>query len=423
MAKSRAIWLLFGCQTLLSGGLSLSFPFFALYLHRDRGVSMAIVGACLSISFLTTAFGQGLGGELSDIAGRRRTMLAGVLGRTVLVAALGGAMLLDWPVWILFLFHFGSSMLGNLYDPAARSWIADRTNESERVRAYGLLRIAENVGWAVGPALGGFLAEASYPLLFLATAGVCALGTLALYLGIDESHGALRSEGFRFAGILGAADDRRFLRFCLFMVLLGVVMSQLVVSLSMFAVEYVRISEGQVGLLFSLNGLLVVALQYPISAWWERFRLTTSLAVGAVLYAAGWLAVGFSSGFAHLSLAMVVVTLGEMTVSPAIMALPANMAPAKLKGRYQGFAGMTRQLGMSFGPLSGGFGLQHLSALWAPAHWVGVAALGLAAAGGFLRLRSFLTIREEGYAETPPDSPARTMPFEANVKVEGVEGA
>ncbi|MBI3549345.1 MAG: MFS transporter [Elusimicrobia bacterium] len=399
MKTVRGLWLLFGCQTLLAAGLSLSFPFFALYLHRDRGVSMSVVGVCLSISFLMTAVGQGLGGELADLVGRRRVLMFGLFSRAAAALAIACAMWLQWPAPLIVVFHFIASLVGNFYDPAARSWVADRTHEDERIKAYGILRIAENVGWATGPAFGGVMAETSYPLLFAITAGACVIGGIAVFVGIPESSGVLRSDPFQFRSVLKAGEDRRFLNYSLFLLLLSVVMAQLVVSLSIFATTFLHLSERNVGLLFTLNGAMVVLLQYPVSAGLTRYRLTSGLVAGSVLYAIGYLCVGFAGGFAALCAAMAVVTLGEISVAPGVISLAANLAPTHEKGRYQGFSGLMRQAGMALGPLTGCYALQYVGPRWAAGPWIGVSVLGGAAAAGFLVLRSSLTAREEGLPE------------------------
>jgi len=395
--KGRALWILCLCQGLLTAGLALSFPFFALYLNKTRGVPMGWVGAFLSLSLLASAASHGWGGDLSDRLGRRRVMEAALWGRGLLTAALSAALWAQGPVWALVLLHMGASLVGFAFAPAARSWIADHSGPDERLHAYGWLRVALNLGWALGPALGGRLAGWSYPGMFAATAlvcGVCGLLTRAL----KEAGEAPRQPAAPFhpADLFTAARDERFLRFSLYALLIGMVMAQMVVTLSVHAVTYAGLSDAQVGLLFSLNGLIVVATQNLVTRLIARGRLTTALTTGCLLYAAGYASVGFFSGLGALAASMTVVSLGEVTVSPSLQALMANLAPEGLKGRYVGFAGFMEQIGVALGPLLGGALQQSLSPRWPAAPWLAVCAVGLLAAAGFAQFARQLTPREEG---------------------------
>ena len=377
------LWTLFACQTVLSAGLALAFPFFALYLHRERGMPMGQVGAWLALSMLVTALSQGVGGELSDAWGRRRVMVFSLWARTATILAMAWVMRSGGSFALLIGVHLVSSFFAHFFDPAARSWVADHTPPRGRAHAYGLLRMASNLGFAVGPAVGGLLASRGYAPLFFLSGAVCAVCAVGVSLGVRDRRGVAHTETFEATGVLKASTDRVFLRFCGWNVLISVAKAQLIVSLSVYAAEFVGLAESQVGLLFSLNGLIVVLFQYPATLLLARGRLSRGLAAGCLLYAVGYCQVGAAGGFAGLALAMVVLTCGELFVSPTVHALAANMAPPRLRGRYLGFVGLSQQVGAALGPLTGGLGLQYLSARWVPGHWLAVACVAAAAGAGF----------------------------------------
>jgi MFS family permease len=158
-------------------------------------------------------------------------------------------------------------------------------------------------------------------------------------------------------------------------------------------------TERQVGLLFSLNGAVVVLLQYWAAKILERMRLTAGLAAGCLFYAAGYAAVGFAGGMANAALGVAVLTLGEVLVSPGVHTLAANIAPEGRKGRFLGVLGILQQTGSALGIMLGGIGNQRLSAWWPPAPWCLVASLALACAFGFASLRRRLLSRENGQIE------------------------
>lgn len=384
------------CQAVLVGGLTLSFPFMTLYLHQERGLTMGAVGLAISVALLATAAGQGVGGELSDVWGCKRVMALGVAGRGSFCALMALAVARDWPVPALVGLHVGAAFLGNLYDPAVKSWIALEHPASDRVRAYGLLRMAANAAWAVGPALGGFMAGRSYALMFAATALMCLLALALLLWAVPPAPPTREREGFDGLAMFSVARDPRYLRLSLLTAALGLMMAQLIAPLSVHAVEHGGLSETQLGALFAVNGALVVLLQRAATSAVLGSRLTAAATVGCLFYAAGWPFIGFVSGWWALAAGMAVVTMGEVTLSPTMNALAANLAPDRNRGRYLGFHGLSYQLGHAAGPLLGGLGAEHLSGRWTPAPWVAAGAMAGACGWGFHLMGKNLSADEQG---------------------------
>lgn len=383
---------------MLIGGLTLSFPFLTLYLHQQRGLPMGWVGAAIAVALVATACGQAVGGELSDQWGCKRVMAAGLAGRGGFCALMGLAVLRDWPVPAMVGLHVGAAFLGNLYDPAVKSWIAQEHPAGDRVRAYGLLRMAANAAWAVGPALGGFMAGRSYGLMFGATAGMCLLALALLLWAVPPSPPAREREGgFDWRGLAAVSKDPRYLRLCLITTALGCSMAQLVSPLSVHATSHGGLSEAQLGLLFTINGGLVVLLQRPVTDLVLGRRLSSAAAAGCLFYAAGWPWIGFSAGWALLACGMAIVTMGEVTIAPTLNALAANLAPERSRGRYLGFHGLSYQLGQALGPLLGGLGQEHLR--WTPAPWVAAGAMAGACSFGFAALGRDLDADEQGLSK------------------------
>jgi MFS family permease len=402
---SRAVAVLCACQAALNLGLGLAFPFFAIYLHRERGVPLAQTGAWLSLGVLATAVSQGLGGELSDRFGRRRVMVLALWGRAASVAGLALAVAGYWSVGALIGLHVASNFVAHFFEPAARGWIADHASGAERHRAYAWLRIASSAGFAVGPAIGGLLADRSFAGVFAASAAVCLLCALAATLALGRDADRERPDSFSLSGWTHAAGDPRFLRLCVLYALISTAMAQLVVPLSVYATRFVGLKDSQVGLLLSLNGLLVVLLQIPATHWISGIPMTTTLAAGCMAYAAGYAWVGWAGGFAALALAVSVVTVGEILVPPTVQALAANLAPPRQRGRYLGFFGLSRQLGSALGPAAGCASLEVATAHgWTHGHWAGVMAVAIVAALGFRALANWVDPAEDGMPDLFPET-------------------
>ncbi len=378
----RLLWALVVGQMITSAGFSLALPFISLYLHRERGLSMTVVGAIALANGAVSALGRVAGGELADRVGRRSTLLGGVGCRVVLFLGLAGLLAMEGPVWAIVGVYLAVRITGALAMTAITALVADVAEAGQRVEAYGLLRVGGNVGWAAGPALGGIMASRlPYWTLFVATAGLTAgaLGLLAWHVR-DGGQGeeALGAP----AGLREIVADRRFLGFMALSLLVFVVAGQLVSTLSVFTVDRLGLSEAHFGGLLTLNGLLVVAFQYPVARAAARLSRRGLLVGGSVLYGLGYLAFGLFRAYPMLLLAMVVVTGGEMLFAPSALAVTAELAGGKDRGRYFGVYGLAETLGWSLGGFVGGVLLDAFPG-WPLGTWGTVAAVGALAAGGF----------------------------------------
>lgn len=378
----RTLWVLVVSQLITSAGFAIALPFLSLYLYRDRGLAMTVVGAIALANGVVSSFGRIWGGELADRIGRRLTALSAVGWRVGLFLGLAALVAVDGPVWAIVVVYLAVRITGALAMSAITALVADVAGQGRRMEAYGLLRVGGNVGWAAGPALGGYMASyLPYWTLFTATAAltVLAFGLLVRHVREPASGAEAASPGRGFRDVL---SDRRFVAFVGISLLVFVVAGQLVSTLSVFAVDRLGLSEAQFGGLLTLNGLLVVVFQYPLTLALTRFPRHRLLAVGSLLYGLGYLAFGLFRAYPVLLGAMVIVTCGEMTFAPNTLAVTADLAPAGRRGRYLGVFGLAETLGWSLGAFVGGILLDTFPT--SPlGTWGVVAGLGAIAALGF----------------------------------------
>lgn len=377
------LWPLITIQLLTGAGFSLSLPFLSLYLYQDRGVPMSLVGTIMLGSAGVSAVARIAGGELSDRVGRRPVLLGALLVRVLLFLGLAAGVRFGLWVPLIALLYLGVRFSGGLAMPAATAMVADLSSEAERMRAYGILRVGANVGWALGPSVGGFLKTfLPYQALFLLTASVSALCLGVALVFLRESLRGKRAERAGFAEIFGSLRNPHFRRFILLSLLVLLVMGQLVSTLSVFVVDRLGLSTAHFGAMLTLNGLLVVAFQYPLARALERRRRHLVLALGAVLYGMGYLSMGWFRGFGLLLLAVGIATLGEIVFMPAALAVVARLASPEERGRYMGLWGLAESFGWSAGPLLGGI-LLDLFPHEPRALWGIIASLALLASLGF----------------------------------------
>lgn len=390
----RRLLHLFIGRTLGGMGFAITIPFLSLYLHSERGVAMTVVGGMFFLSAFFGAAAQLLGGGWTDHYGRKVVMVAAQVGRGFIFLGLAAAVLVHAPVaWIAALVC-GSSFFGRLFEPPSGAMVADLVEGERRSEAYAILRVGGNLGWAIGPALGGFLATLSYWSLFLISAAMMLSSGLLLGTKVSETsplHGkgapvGAAPETLRLGELGVAFRDRMFLRYCLTTLLLFTVMGQLISTLSVYVVDWAGRSKAELGYLYSLNGLLVVLVQFPAARILLPFRMTTALIVGSLLYAAGYAMMGLGSGFLLLAAAMFVVTIGEITSTPASMNLVARFSTEEFRGRYMGAFGLASSFGWSVGPLVGGV-LLDLAKGRALLLWTLIASITVLGAIGFWDLR------------------------------------
>jgi MFS family permease len=124
--------------------------------------------------------------------------------------------------------------------------------------------------------------------------------------------------------------------------------------LSVFTVDRAGFSAEQYGLLLTLNGLIVAALQYPVTRMLGFASRSVALTAGCLLYSAGYLAIAWVGGFPVAAGAMAILTMGEIVLAPTTLAVVGSLAPPNWRGRYMGLFGLSETLGMACGPLIGG---------------------------------------------------------------------
>lgn len=401
MSVLKKIWILVLCRGLMACGFSLSFPFLALYLTKERGVPMRWVGSFLALSVVSSALAQIVGGSLADRFGRKPVMVLALTCRTAVILALAYAIGERAPFPAIAALHLLSAVGGGLYDPAVSALISDHFGSSERVEAYGFIRMAANFGWAVGPALGSLAAGGSYKTLFLITGTVFALCALLFAAFVHEAEGRSEAPAANWIDDLKLLGDVKLRRFCWGVVLMGFAMSHLVAPLSLYAVKFRGLSERELGLMFSLNGAMVVLLQFGVIRILAGRTLTSLMSSGALLYALGYSSLAFFDTVAPIAAAVVIITLGEITLAPTFHALTANLAAPHLRGRYLGLEGMAQQLGWAMGPLAAGWGLEAWGALTPCPYWFLIGAAAVVASRIFLSLSVLLEAREDVGLSSP----------------------
>lgn len=386
---------------LLLFGYGLSLPFFTIYLISQRHLSPAMAGLVIALAGLSRCVSSAISGELADVFGRKKVMMWGLFSQIIAMFALGLCIELHAQVGWMLTCYFLTTFLGAFFRPASNAWVTDNTTPKERVEAFGILRIGLNIGWALGPAAGGFLVRYSYSLAFFFTALLYA--ATILYLGrlIEDRHVPCKSRKPSFVSALLALKDSRLAKICFYVVLITAVNSQLVVGLSIHCKQYLHMPENYIGWFFTINGLVVVFLQYWATKVMAKMRLSTAMLIGCLLYAVGFGSVGFFDTFTLIALGVFLAGVGELIVSPGEQTLVSNIASRETRGRYLGMLMVFYNLGSAVGFFGAGLLGDYVAPLYLPGPWLVVGAVAVLAGLGFWSMRRVLTPQEDGKTNVP----------------------
>lgn len=342
----RAAWILFAGSFINRFG-SFVTVFLVLYLV-DSGFSVAEAGLAASAYGAGSLASAAVGGYLADRFGRRGTIAVSMFGAAAAAILLSQARALGSVILLTAVF----GLLSELYRPASSALLADVVPEGRRLTAFAGYRLAINAGYAFGPAVAGYLAHRSFFYLFLGEALTSVVFGVVALAALPEGTRSRRSEERRGESVRSIAADRRFLFFLLATVLAAFVYMQSAATLPLH-VRDSGLGTTTYGWLISLNGLLIVTLEFPLIGITRRFAAPPVVATGVVLTGIGFALTGTADTAVLLALTVVIWTLGEMIAAPVGSAYVADLAPPHMRGRYQGAFNLTFAIGFVLAPALG----------------------------------------------------------------------
>jgi MFS family permease len=372
----REIWILCAA-TLVNRSGTMVLSFLVLYITATRSVSPARAAVALTVYGVAALLVMPLAGRLADRAGSLPIMKASLL--------LTGVLLLLFPLAKsyagILMMTFGFSVLNESIRPASLSMISSMVAPAQRKSAFALSRLSANLGMSIGPAVGGILAVYSFHWLFLVDGATSVLAGLVLVfapwrdmtqiksqepqwedaedLGREiEADSTIPLAALHPAADLQAFRNRRMLYFIAALIPVQLVFFQFTSTLPLFLVHDLRFPESIYGTIFTVNTLLIVALEVPLNSAMAHWSHRRTLTLGALLYAVGFgsyalVGVAPFGKTAGVFAAVVIWTFGEMIMMPGSSAYAAEIAPPERRGEYMGLYTMSFNIGFSVGPLLG----------------------------------------------------------------------
>jgi len=311
---------------LATAGGSMIWPFLIIYASSKLNMPLSTVATLISINAGTGLISSLIAGTLADRIGRKVVMNFSL---TVNGIAYFLLMYADtYPEFAGLMMLVGLS--NPLYQVGADAMLADMIPSEKRTDAFAINRIANNAAFAMGPAIGGFLATRSYNLAFYAAGiGFLSYSLLLFFRAKETLVLAPKSEqtptGIAevFRSYSAVIRDKGFMVFVLAISIGLIAPTMLWILMPVYSKTNFGIPENSYGWIPTTNGLMCVFAQYPIIRITRRYRTLPVLAVGMLIYALGAGSVALMTSFWGFWFSMVILTFGELTLVPQ----PANMSP------------------------------------------------------------------------------------------------
>ena len=349
----KSVWLLVIGMLINVTGNSLLWPLNTIYMNEYLGKSLSVAGLVLMGNSAAGIVGNLLGGWMFDKIGGYKAIMLGI--SITLVALIGLNFWHGWPHYIYFMILIGLG--GGIVFPSMYALVGTAWPEGGR-KGFNAIYLAANVGVALGPAAAGIIASYSFDYLFTANMLMyVAFFFLALvaYKGYDKRVAVntnIVQESSRI--------DRKAPFYALLLISgayllawVGYVQWQSTISTY---TQQIGISLKQYSLLWTINGAMIVLAQPLIAPLVKRLehRIKLQMVVGLAIMLVSFIVVAFADQFSMFVVSMVILTLGEMFVWPAVPTIANQLAPEGKIGFYQGIVNSTATVGRMIGPLAGG---------------------------------------------------------------------
>src|SRR5215208_173560 len=379
----RQYWLMITGIVLSTAGGSMIWPFLIIYASGKLNMPLSTVATLISINAGTGLLASLIAGTLADKVGRKL-----VMNLSLTVNGLAYFLLMNaetYPQFVGLMIMVGLS--NPLYQVGADAMLADMIPSEKRTDAYAINRIANNAAFALGPAIGGFLATRSYDLAFYcAGIGFLTYSVLLFFLvreTLTKASVNLNIPTSQTEGYSRVFQDKNYMAFVA-MISLGLIApTMLWILMPVYAKTNFGIPEALYGWIPTTNALMCVFVQYSVTSITRKYATLPVLGTGMLIYALGAGSVALMSSFWGFWLSMVILTFGELTLVPTASKYVADLAPADLRGRYMSIHWLGWGMARTIAPILGGFLNDNITPR---AIWVGGLLVGLTSTLGIFLL-------------------------------------
>lgn len=349
---SKKIWLL-SVVTFINRSGTMVIPFLSVYMTSKLGFSLEETGLVLLFFGIGSVAGSYLGGVLTDRIGYYWVLFSSLFFGGAMFFLLGIAE----TVFGMSLMVFLTATIGDAYRPAVMTAVAVYSEPETRTRAYSLLRMAINFGWAIGPAAGGLIVATTggYSAIFWADGITCMSAALFFAFFLREKKAEKEVE--RIPEILSEKTspykDWQYMFFMAMTIIGAVAFMQFLYTLPVFYKEEMLMTEGQIGMILAMNGLLIFFIEMPLVYTLERkLKVLESVAIGVLMYGVAFVMLNLANGpsIAIAVASMIVLSVGEIFNMPFTNTYAMSRANESNRGAYMGVFTMAYSVAHIIGP-------------------------------------------------------------------------
>jgi predicted MFS family arabinose efflux permease len=339
-----------------STGMAFLWPLHTIYITQSMDRMLSEAGFVLMLHSAAEIFGSFLGGYLFDRIRGKRTLLFGVVSSALLIFFISIG--LPWPIYIIAMFFLGLG-IGTIFPPIYA--LAGIVWEDGGRKSFNLIYLVLNLGVAIGTALGGIVAQFSFQYVFWANGITYLIFIFVIWFGLKEPEQVHGSANKKSTANKLKIERRHTLSFysllilCLGFMFCWVTYIQWQTSISTY-MHQLGFSLSAYSTLWTINGLLILCGQPLIQ--WLMARLNIAMMVqllcGVTMFMLTFAVLANSQAYGGFVTAMVIITVGEILIFPAVPAIADRLAPIDKRGMYQGLVSGAANAGRTIGPLLGG---------------------------------------------------------------------
>lgn len=361
---SKEVWLL-SFITFINRAGTMVIPFLSIYLKDDLGFSYEDIGWIMMFFGAGSLAGTYMGGRFTDRIGFYQIMFWSLFTSGFIFIGLQFAN----TFWTLCAGTFLLTLIADMFRPAIFVAIATYSKPGNETRSVTLIRLAINLGFSIGPALGGFIIEIfSYSGLFWIDGVTCIIGALLILILLSKKQAKkLVSKEYKDSN-KSPYNDKKYLLFFIAILLMFIAFTQYFGTIPLYYREIICLTPKHIGWLFFLNGFVIALFEMPLIAGMEKLgkSLITMINWGIVLIIISFLILNIVDWTVIVVLGMLAVTIGEMISFPFSNAYALQRAKNKNKGAYMALYSMSFSVAHIVAPI---IGMQTIEYFGFKANW------------------------------------------------------
>lgn len=330
-------------------------PFMTLYMTQALHYNIAKAGAVMAIFGAGAVCGGFLGGKLTDKFGFYNIQLSALL--------CGGAMFIVLGQMTSYVAicacTFVLAVLNESFRPANSTAIAQYSNEQNRTRCYSLNRLSINLGWALGSAVGGFIASKNYHLLFWID-GLTNIGAAFLLRSVLSPQRNAQTPSQKDKKPIedksrSPYSDKLYLFFIFLTIMFSYSFFQLFTTVPVFYRTSLRLPEWQIGAVMAVNGLIVAVVEMVLVFKLEQKKKNLKfISAGILLISMSFLVFNILPGTLMVAVSsMLFITIGEMLSMPFMNSFMISRTDEGNRGQYAGLYTVAWSVAQVIGPFTG----------------------------------------------------------------------